>query len=98
MQGQVPLTPVQRSFFEANQREQNHYNQAFMLYRENGFAERIVEKVIRKLTEHHDALRMVYREKNGEIIQHNRGLEDSVFDLNVYDLKTEKISRKLFIR
>ncbi len=61
-----------------------------MLYRENGFAERIVEKVIRKLTEHHDALRMVYREKNGEIIQHNRGLEDSVFDLNVYDLKTEK--------
>lgn len=90
VQGQVPLTPVQRSFFEANQREQNHYNQAFMLYRENGFAERIVEKVIRKLTEHHDALRMVYREKNGEIIQHNRGLEDSVFDLNVYDLKTEK--------
>lgn len=48
------------------------------------------KKVIRKLTEHHDALRMVYREKNGEIIQHNRGLEDSVFDLNVYDLKTEK--------
>ncbi|MCY8615722.1 bacitracin non-ribosomal peptide synthetase BacB [Bacillus haynesii] len=90
VQGHTPLTPVQRSFFAANQKERNHYNQAFMLYRKDGFAEKIVEKVFRKLTEHHDALRMVYQEKNGEIIQHNRGLEDSVFDLYVYDLKTEK--------
>ncbi|MED2945319.1 amino acid adenylation domain-containing protein [Bacillus swezeyi] len=87
IQGEVPLTPIQRSFFAANQEEQNHYNQAFMLYRENGFDEKIVERVVRKLTEQHDALRMIYQEKNSEIIQHNRGLEGSVFDLYVYDIK-----------
>ncbi|KKB72066.1 MULTISPECIES: non-ribosomal peptide synthetase [Bacillus] len=89
VQGEAPLTPIQRAFFEANKIEQNHYNQAFMLYRENGFDEKTVEKVFRKLVEQHDALRMIYKEKNGEIIQHNRGLEDSVFDLYVYDMKTE---------
>ncbi|MDI3411504.1 condensation domain-containing protein [Bacillus sonorensis] len=75
IQGEVPLTPIQRSFFEANKEEQDHYNQAFMLYRETGFDEKIVEKVLHKLVEQHDALRMIYKEKNGEMVQHNRGLE-----------------------
>lgn len=89
IQGEVPLTPIQRSFFEANKEEQDHYNQAFMLYRETGFDEKIVEKVLHKLVEQHDALRMIYKEKNGEMVQHNRGLEAGIFDLYVYDMKTE---------
>ncbi|MFD1908978.1 hypothetical protein ACFSQ7_40885 [Paenibacillus rhizoplanae] len=44
-----------------------------MLYHPDGFREAIVEEVVVKLTEHHDALRMVYKQDTGKIVQMNRG-------------------------
>jgi amino acid adenylation domain-containing protein/non-ribosomal peptide synthase protein (TIGR01720 family) len=55
-----------------------------MLFREEGFDEKAVEAVFLKLQQHHDALRMVCREENGDILQMNLGVEHSpafqVFD------------------
>ncbi len=58
-----------------------------MLFRENGFDEKQIEEVFNKIMEHHDALRMIYKEKEGEIIQYNRGYDKNLFDLYIHDVK-----------
>ena len=60
-----------------------------MLYRADGFREALVEEVAVKLTEHHDALRMVYRQEAGKIVQMNRGTEEQAFRLHVVDVSAE---------
>ncbi|MBA4538661.1 amino acid adenylation domain-containing protein [Bacillus aquiflavi] len=90
IQGKVPLTPIQKRYFEINNKELNHYNQSFMLYREKGFDEKVIETVFNKIIEQHDALRMTYEKQNGAIIQYNRGLKEKCFDLYVFDLKDEE--------
>ncbi len=39
-----------------------------MLFREDGFDQKRIERVFNKIIEQHDALRMIYRENDGEII------------------------------
>ncbi len=46
-----------------------------------------IEEVFNKIMEHHDALRMIYKEKEGEIIQYNRGYDKNLFDLYIHDVK-----------
>jgi amino acid adenylation domain-containing protein/non-ribosomal peptide synthase protein (TIGR01720 family) len=85
--GEVPLAPAQKWFFENRFSNMNHWNQAVILYGEKGFDVAVIEKVFEKITEHHDALRMVYRFEAGKIVQYNRALgEGEVFKLNVFDL------------
>ncbi|PEU19965.1 non-ribosomal peptide synthetase, partial [Bacillus wiedmannii] len=87
VKGEVEVTPIQSWYFEKNQKEVNHFNQSFMVFRKNGFDEKHVEEVFKKIMEHHDALRMIYTEKDGEIIQYNRGHDEKLFDLYIYDVK-----------
>ena len=72
--GEVPLAPAQKWFFENRFSNMNHWNQAVILYGEKGFDVAVIEKVFEKITEHHDALRMVYRFEAGKIVQYNRAL------------------------
>lgn len=88
--GEIPLTPIQRWFFSNAGNHVNHYNQSVMLYRKEGFDEKVVERVLEKITVHHDALRMCYKQENGEIIQRCRGVTDNIFQVEVIDLKNEK--------
>ncbi|WP_242615225.1 condensation domain-containing protein, partial [Paenibacillus solani] len=89
VEGEVELSPIQRWFFEQRISQSHHWNQAMMLYRADGFREALVEEVAVKLTEHHDALRMVYRQEAGEIVQMNRGTEGQAFRLHVFDVSAE---------
>ncbi|HDX9649186.1 TPA: amino acid adenylation domain-containing protein, partial [Bacillus cereus] len=94
--GEVILSPIQKWYFEKNKEELDHFNQSFMLFREDGFDQKRIERVFNKILEQHDALRMIYRENDGEIIQYNRGYKDNLFDLYVHDVegvenKEEKI-------
>ena len=59
--GKVMLTPIQHWFFEQYKVDAHHYNQSVMLYRKEGFHEVTLRRVFDKLSEHHDALRTVYR-------------------------------------
>gem|GEM_PF-704386 len=87
--GKVPLTPIQKRFFGKYKIDPHHFNQAVIFYSEEEFEEAALEAIFKKLQEHHDALRMIYKEENGDIIQINRGL-DSPFSLQVFDYRNRK--------
>ncbi|MCY9387038.1 amino acid adenylation domain-containing protein, partial [Bacillus haynesii] len=85
--GETELLPIQKRYFANNKEELNHFNQSFMLFRKDGYDENIVRTAFNKILEQHDALRMIYEEKDGDIIQYNRGYRENLFDLDVYDVR-----------
>ncbi|MCX6580366.1 MAG: amino acid adenylation domain-containing protein [Candidatus Aminicenantes bacterium] len=84
--GIIPLIPIQRSFFSGPPVDRHHFNQAVLLYSKDGFDEVATRVVFQKIQEHHDALRMNYINRDGEISQVNRGL-DYPFSLQVFDCR-----------
>lgn len=88
--GNVQLTPIQKDFFGRKLFNKNRWNQAFSLFKQDGFNESIVKNVFEKIVEHHDALRMRYSVDNGKVTQHNAGIEGNLFTLDIYDLKNCK--------
>lgn len=85
--GPVPLTPIQEEFFAKKIVEERHFNQAVMLYSPAGFHEDAVKAVFKKIQSHHDALRMTFKkDKNGKVIQANRGMEHPL-SLQVFDYR-----------
>ncbi|KDE25689.1 nonribosomal peptide synthetase subunit, partial [Bacillus safensis FO-36b] len=72
VEGEVILTPIQRWFFERAFSDQHHWNLSMMLHAPNGFDLSITEQVMEKLLSHHDALRMVYKQEHGGILQYNQ--------------------------
>lgn len=93
--GVTPLTPAQKQFFVNHRVERHYYNQALMLYSEEGFKEEVIRQVVEKLQEHHDILRMSYQEKDGKIVQINHGLEYP-YSLRICDLRKRDHARELF--
>lgn len=87
VEGEIALTPIQKWFFANNFTDRHHWNQAVMLFREDGFDEGLVRQAFQQIVEHHDALRMVYKQEDGAIKQINRGLTDERFRFYSYDLK-----------
>ncbi|MED3966005.1 non-ribosomal peptide synthetase, partial [Niallia taxi] len=88
--GDVPLIPIQHMFFEQNLVNEHHWNQAVMLFNENGFKEQLLEEVFRQIVIHHDALRMAFKKENNKITQFNRGIEQADFVvLNTYDYRED---------
>jgi amino acid adenylation domain-containing protein/non-ribosomal peptide synthase protein (TIGR01720 family) len=87
--GEIPLTPIMTAFFSSPRREPHHFNQAVLLYSREEIEEEAIRAVFSKIQEHHDALRMVYRECEGKIIQSNLGLEYP-FSLQVYDFRNHQ--------
>ncbi|MFB6367712.1 amino acid adenylation domain-containing protein, partial [Paenibacillus elgii] len=86
--GETVLTPIQHWFFEQQFADLHHFNQSVMLYRKQGFDEAAIRKVLRKITEHHDALRMVFRKEGNDYAAWNRGIgEGELYSLEVIDFK-----------
>jgi amino acid adenylation domain-containing protein/non-ribosomal peptide synthase protein (TIGR01720 family) len=69
--GAAPLTPMQQWFFREDLANKRHYNRAVLLYSPEGFVEKAIREVFTKLQEHHDALRITFREENGRKHQEN---------------------------
>jgi amino acid adenylation domain-containing protein/non-ribosomal peptide synthase protein (TIGR01720 family) len=77
IEGPVPLTPIQKWFFEKETAWTRHFNMSVILYRQETFDPGILEKVFNRLLVHHDALRMEYKTReDSEIIQYNRGVHN----------------------
>jgi len=86
VEGEVPLTPIQKWFFEKNFLEHHHFNQSVMLYRRTGFDKELLGKVFKEVVTHHDALRMVFKTDNNHIVQQNRGIDGKLFTLEIIEL------------
>jgi non-ribosomal peptide synthase protein (TIGR01720 family) len=56
--GSVPLTPIQHWFFEQNQPDSHHWNQAVLLQVQQALDPVLLQKAVQRLLEHHDALRL----------------------------------------
>ncbi|MDN4080838.1 non-ribosomal peptide synthase/polyketide synthase [Paenibacillus polymyxa] len=89
--GTVKLGPAQRRFFEEQSKDLHHFNQSVMLYRREGFNTDALAKVIQKIAEHHDALRLVFRQGEHGVEAWNRSLgEGELYSLQIHDLQDEK--------
>ncbi|HYG62303.1 MAG TPA: amino acid adenylation domain-containing protein, partial [Thermoanaerobaculia bacterium] len=56
--GEVPLTPIQRWFFEQDFADPHHFNQALLLEAREPLAPAALDRAMAVIVEHHDALRM----------------------------------------
>ncbi|WP_110109397.1 plipastatin non-ribosomal peptide synthetase PpsC [Bacillus subtilis] len=87
IQGDVPWTPVQQWFFSQDIEERHHFNQSVMLFHSGRLSENALRPALKKLAEHHDALRMVYRNDDRRWIQINQGIHESqLYSLRISDL------------
>ncbi|WP_255288952.1 non-ribosomal peptide synthetase, partial [Bacillus cereus] len=88
--GEVTLTPIQLWFFKNQIADPHHLNQAFLLYRNQRFDVLALRKTMQKIAEHHDALRMVFRQTEQGYEAWNRGIkEEKLFSLEVMDFTGE---------
>ncbi len=83
--GHVPLTPIQKWFFEQNWPERHHFNQSILLEVPNNLQPDLLKKTISKLLYHHDALRLRFVHK-GEQWQQNHSLDCHSFAFEKVDL------------
>ncbi len=56
--GEIPLTPIQHSFFEQNFPEPNHWNQSILLEMRESLDVSRLKQAIKLLMSHHDVLRL----------------------------------------
>ncbi|WP_025715582.1 condensation domain-containing protein, partial [Paenibacillus sp. 1-18] len=88
--GATKLLPVQHWFFEQHSVSPHHFNQAVMLYREDGFEEAALHQTMKKIAEHHDALRLVFRQTEYGYEAWNRGMaEGELYTLEIVDFKEQ---------
>jgi amino acid adenylation domain-containing protein/non-ribosomal peptide synthase protein (TIGR01720 family) len=76
--GPLPLTPIQRWFFEQELPEPQHWNQALLLEVEQALEPWPLAATVRQLLEHHDALRLRFARDETGWEQINAGLEGDV--------------------
>jgi amino acid adenylation domain-containing protein/FkbH-like protein/non-ribosomal peptide synthase protein (TIGR01720 family) len=60
--GEVPLTPIEKWFFEQHLIEPQHYNQAFFFEVTEKLNREVLEAALGELSRHHDALRFRYEQ------------------------------------
>ncbi|WP_068792770.1 non-ribosomal peptide synthetase [Brevibacillus laterosporus] len=89
VEGNIPLTPIQHWFFTQSFPQVNHYNQSVLLFNAEGWDEQKVDKAFEMLTQHHDALRIVYSLDEQEVVQRNRGLEGSNYHFEIIDVRQD---------
>ncbi|MCY8881064.1 amino acid adenylation domain-containing protein [Bacillus spizizenii] len=90
IKGPAFLTPIQHWFFDQRYPDLHHYNQAVMLYWKEGLNVPMLREVMRKIVEHHDALRMVYVPAKHGYEARNRGIDEGdLFSLEMFSLLEE---------
>ncbi|OPF20219.1 non-ribosomal peptide synthetase [Microcystis aeruginosa KW] len=83
--GHVPLTPIQKWFFEQNWPERHHFNQSILLEVPNNLQPDLLKQTISKLLYHHDALRLRFVQQ-GEKWQQNHSDDCNNFAFEKVDL------------
>ncbi|RDY33072.1 non-ribosomal peptide synthetase [Lachnotalea glycerini] len=84
--GEIGITPLQFFLLEYGIKNAGIRNLSFMLYRKEGFGIDNIKKIFKKIIEQHDALRILFKFRDGKLIQYNRGLEDNIIEIREADL------------
>jgi amino acid adenylation domain-containing protein/non-ribosomal peptide synthase protein (TIGR01720 family) len=87
--GLLPLTPIQRFFFERQLIDPHHWNWAFLRETPQGLNAALLEQTIKHLLVHHDALRLRFNYSESGWRQFNDGPDESApftFPLITMDL------------
>src|SRR5262249_20916186 len=79
-EGPLPLTPVQRRFFEDTTLDPHHFNHAFLLEVHNPLEARLLKAAVRRIVSHHDALRMRFERDAYGWHQTNANLDEFPVD------------------
>ncbi|OME97845.1 non-ribosomal peptide synthetase [Paenibacillus sp. FSL H7-0942] len=95
--GEVQHTPIQQWFFEQEFVKPEHWNQAMMLYRKDGYQPDLLEKTLTYLVQHHDSLRLSFHEEAGQVVQRYEADFNVEKILTVVDVKGEP-DPELFIQ
>ncbi len=69
--GRAGLTPIQQEFLYSDFRRKHHYNQAVLLTPGQRLHAAFVRPLLETLVDHHDALRMNFRQETQEWLQFN---------------------------
>lgn len=88
IKGKGQLTPIQRWLYQGPVINKHHFNQSVLLNFPDGLSMQQVYSIFKMLQDHHDALRMVFREEEGRMIQVNLGSEMKV-DAQEWDLRKD---------
>jgi amino acid adenylation domain-containing protein/non-ribosomal peptide synthase protein (TIGR01720 family) len=78
VEGPVPLTPIQRWFFDQQLPEYHHWNQSMMVEVEHDLEPPLIEETVEHLLVHHDALRLRFERGEQSWQQVNAGLDGAV--------------------
>ncbi|MGH3907542.1 MAG: non-ribosomal peptide synthase/polyketide synthase, partial [Pseudonocardiaceae bacterium] len=73
--GEVLLTPIQHWFLETQTMRPEHFNQMFTLELAEGIDEAALRTALAAVVEHHDALRMRFKHREGRWRQYNAPVE-----------------------
>ncbi len=80
------LLPVQKCFFSKNFTDMKHWNESISIYSKDRLDAEVMRRVIKKLMNHHDALRLVFRNEDGKYIQCFKNLEEFSEVLSVFEI------------
>ncbi len=86
--GEIALTPIQHWFFAQNLANPHYYNQSVLLKLTHAIQADLLEKVIKYLLVHHDALRLQFQKVGEKWKQYNLAKTET-FDLKFVNLQTE---------
>jgi iturin family lipopeptide synthetase A len=73
IEGEVPLTPIQKWFFAQELEHEDYFNQAVLLKNQAGWKEDYVSCALERIVVHHDALRMQLKHGENGVLQYNCG-------------------------
>jgi len=74
--GKLPMTPIQRWFFEHDSPDQHHYNQSVYFEVTERLETSILNQAVNHLYEHHDALRMRFTKTDSSYEEYIGGVEN----------------------
>ncbi len=86
VEGPAPLTPIQRWFFEQEQPDPQHWNQAMLLEVRMGMERPLLEATLGRLLTHHDALRLRFTRAESGWRQVNAGVAEAALPVGWVDL------------
>jgi amino acid adenylation domain-containing protein/non-ribosomal peptide synthase protein (TIGR01720 family) len=95
--GDVPLTPIQRWFFDNHPEAPEHFNQSMVIELVDDFDVEALRKAGAAIAEHHDALRMRFEQAGGQWRQHNESAEEEILAGRGIDLAAGPLVKAVLV-